>query len=270
MELNRVTNGWQRQAVNILAARPSQGKTALALILALNSDKPVLFFSLEMGKHELTNRLLSSISLVPLEDIQRGNMSQTQMLAVHIARNYLKGRRILIDDKAGLSTVNFLSRCRRWKRKYNIELVVVDYLQLMQVPDTRSKNREVIVSEISRTLKLGAKETDTSIIALSQMNREVEKGGKRKPQLSDLRESGAIEQDADIVMFIWHEEDANDGRLKNKVVFAKNRNGKVEDVELKFVGATQKWSDANDLSGEQFNPYAGIKPNYSPFEEEPF
>lgn len=271
-ELNKITNGWQKHAVTILAARPSQGKTALALELALNADKPVLFFSLEMSKHELVERMLSSLSGVPLESIKNGTLSHHQFAEVQKAMMTLNRKNILIDDKAGLNTINIQSRLRRWKRKKNIGIAIIDYLQLIQGTEYKgNKNREVVVAEISRSLKLAAKENNIPLIALSQMNREVEKT-KRRPQLSDLRESGAIEQDADIVMFIWHEEDPNEGRIKNKLVIAKNRNGKVDDIELKFIGATQRWRDNSHFEdAETFNPYAGMpQNNHHYFEPDPF
>src|SRR5687768_17508449 len=253
VSLDRITYGWQNTDLIILAARPSVGKTALALNLARNAalhptkPTPVAFFSLEMSAGQLVQRILSAESEIWLEKISRGKMEEHEMKQL-----YAKGIQrlaqapIFIDDTAALNIFELRAKCRRLKNKHNVGLIIIDYLQLMSGTNDRNSNREQEISRISRDLKGLAKELQVPIIALSQLSREVEKRkeGNKIPQLSDLRESGAIEQDADMVMFLYRPEyydiTANEFGESNKVEthvrVAKHRNGALENIKLKEIG----------------------------------
>lgn len=256
--LDQITNGWQESDLIILAARPAVGKTAFALNLARNAalnplkPTPVVFFSLEMGATQLVNRIMAAESEIWLEKISRGNMENIEMTQL-----YKKGIQplaqapIYIDDTAALNVFELRAKCRRLKAKQNIGLIIIDYLQLMG-GDQNSRNREQEISTISRNLKILAKELQTPIIALSQLSRAVEgrAEGKKIPQLSDLRESGAIEQDADMVMFIYrpeyYGENANEMGESNKgetdIRIAKHRNGDLGTVKLRANLKIQKFT----------------------------
>lgn len=267
--LDKVTYGWQNSDLVILAARPSVGKTAFALNLARNAamhptkPTPVAFFSLEMSSAQLVQRILSAESEILLEKIARGRMEEHEMQQL-----YKKGIQplskapIFIDDTAALNIFELRAKCRRLKSKHNIGIIIIDYLQLMSgSTDNRNSNREQEISTISRNLKGLAKELQVPIIALSQLSREVEKrkDGKNLPQLSDLRESGAIEQDADMVMFLYRPE--YHGLTNNEmgesikgetyVRIAKHRNGSLENIKLKALLHIQKFVDGgeDDFSG---------------------
>jgi replicative DNA helicase len=239
--LDKVTYGWQPTDLIILAARPSVGKTAFALNLArsaaLNPDKPVAvgFFSLEMSSAQLVQRILSAESEIWLEKIARGRLEEHEMKQLYKKGiDRLSKAPIFIDDSAALNIFELRAKCRRLKNKHNVGLIIIDYLQLMSGSADRNSNREQEISKISRDLKGLAKELQVPIIALSQLSREVEKRkeGNKIPQLSDLRESGAIEQDADMVMFLYRPEyyeinadehgDSNKGETLVKI--AKHRN----------------------------------------------
>jgi replicative DNA helicase len=267
--LDRVTYGWQNSDLIILAARPSVGKTALALNLArnaaLHSTKPtsVAIFSLEMSAGQLVQRILAAESEIPLEKIARGKMEEHEMQQLYkkgIQR--LANAPLYIDDTAALNIFELRAKCRRLKNKHNVGLIIIDYLQLMSgTGENRNSNREQEISTISRNLKSLAKELQIPILALSQLSREVEKRkeGNKMPQLSDLRESGAIEQDADMVMFIYRPEyydiTANEFGESNKgetiIRIAKHRNGSLETLKLKGLLHIQKFIDweGDDLSG---------------------
>lgn len=267
--LDRVTYGWQNTDLIILAARPAVGKTAFALNLArnaaLNASKqtPIAFFSLEMSAGQLVQRILSAESEIWLEKISRGKMEEHEMKQL-----YAKGIQrlaqapIFIDDTPALNIFELRAKCRRLKNKHNIGLVIIDYLQLMSgTGDNRNGNREQEISNISRNLKGLAKELSIPIIALSQLSRAVEtrKEGNKMPQLSDLRESGAIEQDADMVMFLYRPEyydiTANEmgenNRGETHVRIAKHRNGSLETIKLKALLHIQKFIEdgGDDFSG---------------------
>jgi len=249
--LDRITYGWQTTDLIILAARPSVGKTAFALNLArnaaLHATKPtaVAFFSLEMSSGQLVQRILSAESEIWLEKISRGKMEEHEMQQLYkkgIQR--LSNAPIFIDDTAALNIFELRAKCRRLKNKHNVGLIIIDYLQLMSgTGENRNSNREQEISRISRDLKGLAKELQVPIVALSQLSREVEKRkeGNKMPQLSDLRESGAIEQDADVVMFLYRPEyydiTANEFGESNKgethVRIAKHRNGSLETIKLR-------------------------------------
>jgi replicative DNA helicase len=276
--LDTVTYGWQATDLIILAARPSVGKTAFALNLARNAalhpskPTPVAFFSLEMSASQLVQRILSAESEIWLEKIARGKLEEHEMKQL-----YAKGIQRLaqapmyIDDTAALNIFELRAKCRRLKNKHNVGLIIIDYLQLMSGTGDRNSNREQEISRISRDLKGLAKELQVPIIALSQLSREVEKRkeGNKIPQLSDLRESGAIEQDADMVMFLYRPEyydiTTNEHGESNKgethVRIAKHRNGSLENIKLKAMLHIQKFVDVdNDDFGGMGLPKGSWKP----------
>lgn len=255
-QLDRATRGWQETDLIILAARPSVGKTSLALSLAKNAainqikPVPVAIWSLEMEDVQLVLRMLAAESGIMLHRIQTGRLDDEQMAQLYRRGiQTLAGTQIFIDDEAGLTLFRLRAKARRLKKKYNIGLIIVDYLQLMSGDESRG-NREQEVSRISRGLKLLAKELKVPIIALSQLSRDVEKrtGSKKQPQLSDLRESGAIEQDADMVVFLWgpdEDEIGQDASLLNRryLRIAKSRNGMLLTIDFELIKDTQVWEE---------------------------
>ena len=267
--MDRITYGWQPTDLIILAARPSVGKTAFALNLARNAalgpnpDKrtAVAFFSLEMSAAQLVQRILSAESEIMLEKINRGKLEEYEMKQLYAKGiNPLSEANIFIDDTAALNIFELRAKCRRLKNKHNIGLIIIDYLQLMSGgSDNKNSNREQEISNISRNLKGLAKELQVPIIALSQLSRAVEsrKDGNKIPQLSDLRESGAIEQDADMVMFLYRPEyyeiTQNENGESNKgethVKIAKHRNGSLETVKLRALLHIQKFVEEDDSNG---------------------
>jgi len=270
--LDRVTYGWQNTDLIILAARPAVGKTAFALNLARNAvmhatkPTPVALFSLEMSAGQLVQRILSAESEIWLEKIARGKMEEHEMKQLY-ARGIqrLSQAPLFIDDTPALNIFELRAKCRRLKNKHNIGMVIIDYLQLMSgTGENRSSNREQEISNISRNLKGLAKELNVPIIALSQLSRAVEqrgaKEGSRIPQLSDLRESGAIEQDADMVMFLYRPEyydinsnaEGENTKGLTEVKIAKHRNGTLETVKLKALLHIQKFVNWDE------DPYSGI------------
>lgn len=269
-KLDKLTYGWQATDLIILAARPSVGKTAFALNLArtaaLNKEKPtaVGFFSLEMSSSQLVQRILSAESEIHLEKINRGRLEEHEMKQLYTKGiERLTKAPIFIDDSAALNIFELRAKCRRLKSKHNIGLIIIDYLQLMSGSADRNSNREQEISKISRDLKGLAKELQVPIIALSQLSREVEKRkeGNKVPQLSDLRESGAIEQDADMVMFLYRpdyydlvENEHGDSTIGDTFVkIAKHRNGSLDTVKLKARLEIQKFIEEDD-SGFQKIP----------------
>ncbi len=270
--LDRVTYGWQNTDLIILAARPAVGKTAFALNLARNATMhptkptPVALFSLEMSAGQLVQRILSAESEIWLEKIARGKLEEHEMKQL-----YAKGIQrlaqapLFIDDTPALNIFELRAKCRRLKNKHNIGMVIIDYLQLMSgSSDNRNTNREQEISNISRNLKGLAKELNIPIIALSQLSRAVEqrgaKEGSRVPQLSDLRESGAIEQDADMVMFLYRPDyyemtqNAEGENVKGltEVKIAKHRNGSLDTIKLKALLHIQKFTSWDE------DPYSGM------------
>lgn len=248
VELDRITSGWQRSDLIIIAARPAMGKTAFVLSMAKNmavdNNTPVAIFSLEMSNVQLVNRLISNVCEIPGEKIKSGQLSAMEwdQLGARIKR--LQGAQLYVDDTASLSIFELRTKARRLVREHGIEMIIIDYLQLMNASGMKFGSREQEVSMISRSLKQLAKELQIPIVALSQLNRSVESrtDGKR-PQLSDLRESGAIEQDADIVCFIHRPEyyiksdvDANGNDIRGlaEFILAKHRSGSVGDVKMRF------------------------------------
>ena len=271
--LDRLTYGWQPTDLIILAARPSVGKTAFALNLArtaaLHPTNPtaVGFFSLEMSSSQLVQRILSAESEIWLEKIARGKLEEHEMKQLYKKGiDRLSKAPIFIDDSAALNIFELRAKCRRLKNKHNVGMIIIDYLQLMSGSADRNSNREQEISKISRDLKGLAKELQVPIIALSQLSREVEKRkeGNKIPQLSDLRESGAIEQDADMVMFLYRPEyyDQNTDEMgeSNKgetwVKIAKHRNGSLDTIKLKALLHIQKFVE-EEGGGKDFNPNLG-------------
>ncbi|MBR3497650.1 MAG: replicative DNA helicase [Selenomonadaceae bacterium] len=247
MDLDRVLNGFQKSDLILLAARPSMGKTALALNIAANAarmDKAVGVFSLEMSKTQLGGRLLSTRSEVNSQYLNTGNVGDEEMNALINALNELSNLKMYIDDTAGLGLLELRSKARRLKHERGLDLMIIDYLQLMQ--GGRAENRQQEISEISRGLKGLARELDIPIIALSQLSRSVELRAEKKPQLSDLRESGSLEQDADIVMFLYREEYYNreaDNENIAELIIAKNRNGPTTSIRLQFNKEIMRFGD---------------------------
>src|SRR5687768_315318 len=282
--LDRVTYGWQSTDLIILAARPSVGKTAFALNLARNAalhptkPTPVAFFSLEMSAGQLVQRILSAESEIWLEKISRGKMEEHEMKQLY-ARGIqrLAQAPIFVDDTPALNIFELRAKCRRLKNLNNIGMIIIDYLQLMSgTGENRNGNREQEISNISRSLKGLAKELQVPIIALSQLSREVEKrkDGNKMPQLSDLRESGAIEQDADMVCFLYRpeyydivqDEMGDSNRGETHVRIAKHRNGSLETIKLRARLEIQRFYDeeaGNGYSGSGGGG-AGLPPNFRP------
>lgn len=267
-KLDRITSGWQRSDLVIIAARPSMGKTAFVLSMARNMavdhNKCVAIFSLEMSSVSLVNRLIVSEAEIPSDKIRVGRLSEDEWERLDYRIKRLEDAKILIDDTPAISVFELRAKCRRMKTQHGIDMVIIDYLQLMTgTPETRG-NREQEVSAISRALKSIAKELNIPVIALSQLNRSVEvRTGSKRPQLSDLRESGAIEQDADMVAFIhrpekygmMQDEEGNSLKGLAEIILAKHRNGALGDIHLKFIGEFTKFVEMND---DYFGPIDAI------------
>ena len=245
LDLDLKTAGLQRSDLIVLAARPSMGKTALALNIAVNTalgpDSPsVAVFSLEMSRQQLALRMLASEARVSSEALRTGRFSEADFGKLTRAVESLAKARIYIDDTAALSPLQLRGKCRRLKARDGLDLVIVDYMQLMRVPATggrRIESREKEIAEISRTMKTLAKDLDVPVLCLSQLNRDLEKRPSKRPQLSDLRESGTIEQDSDIIAFIYRDEVYNEGTEEKgvaEVIIAKHRNGPTGTIRLKF------------------------------------
>lgn len=259
--IDNLLNGLHGSDLIVLAARPAVGKTSFAMNIVENvalQGYSCAVFSLEMGKEQLVQRMMCSVAGVSMEHALKGTMNKMEWLKIAKARELLGGAKIFIDDSAAVTPQELLSKCRRLKRKSGLDLVMVDYIQLMSSGSKRKDdNRQQEITEISRNLKIMAKELNVPVIALSQLSRQVE-ARKGRPQLSDLRESGAIEQDADIVMFI-HRPDKNatekelaEGKIKKNVaeiIVEKHRNGPQGLVELFFKGECTKFVNLNE-SGE--------------------
>lgn len=267
-ELDKITNGWQRSDLIIVAARPGMGKTAFTLSLARNAaldyNKPVAFFSLEMSALQLTHRLMSMVAEIPGTKLRNAQLEDYEWQQLNSAVERFSEVPIYIDDTPAINIFELRAKCRRLKMQHDIQLVIVDYLQLMTSgPDQkRGGTREQEISTISRALKTMAKELDVPVIALSQLSRAVEtRGGNKRPQLSDLRDSGAIEQDADIVTFIYRpdyyemESDPTISKDQAEIIISKHRNGALGTVNLKFISQFAKFTDPsddffNDISGK--------------------
>ncbi|GAA3930686.1 replicative DNA helicase [Hymenobacter algoricola] len=256
--LDRVTSGWQPSDLVIIAARPGMGKTAFVVSAMRNAavefKKPVAIFSLEMSSLQLVNRLISAEAELDSEKIKKGNLADYEWAQLNHKISALSSAPIYIDDTPGLSIRELRTKCRRLKAHHDIQMIIIDYLQLM-TGNTDGKgagNREQEIASISRALKGIAKELNVPVLALSQLSRSVEtRGGDKKPQLSDLRESGSIEQDADMVIFLYRpeyykiteDEMGNPTQGTGEVIIAKHRNGSLETVQLKFIGKFTKFAD---------------------------
>ncbi len=240
IDLDHKLSGLQKSDLVLVAARPSMGKTAFALNIASNAalkgGAKVAIFSLEMSKEQLVQRMISSTSHVDLQKIISGRLSEDEWLQIINAIGPLSQAQIFIDDTAGISLMEMKAKCRRLKIEHGLDLVLIDYLQLMQ-SESRHESRQQEISAISRGLKALAKELDCPVVALSQLSRAPELRSDHRPILSDLRESGAIEQDADVVLFLYRDEYYNqDSEKKNigEVIIAKHRNGPTGSIELVF------------------------------------
>ncbi len=257
-ELDKLTAGFQPSDLIIIAGRPSMGKTAFALNIAqhaaVDNGIPTAIFSLEMSKEQLALRMLCSEAMVDSNKVRTGFLSKEDWPRLITAAGNLSEAPLFIDDTPALSVLEMRAKARRLKSDQNIGLVIVDYLQLMQ--GKNAERREQEISEISRSLKAMAKELNVPVIALSQLNRKVEDRPNKRPQMSDLRESGAIEQDADVIAFIYRDEvynrdENNPRRGKAEIIVAKQRNGPTGTVLLAFVG---KYSTFGNLADEDQIP----------------
>ena len=243
-------NGLQKSNLIIIAARPAMGKTAFALNIAQQSavkeGSVVMIFDLEMSKEQLGQRLLASQARVEATKLQRGALDKKDWDRVNLALDEMQKAQIFIDDTPGISLIEIRNKCRRLKAERGLDLIVIDYLQLMTSPE-RSDNRQVEISAISRNLKLLAREMDCPVIALSQLSRAPEQRPDHRPNLSDLRESGAIEQDADVVIFLYRDDYYNKENSEKpgvcEINIAKNRSGPTDVVELTWVARYTKFSD---------------------------
>ena len=260
-ELDKITSGWQRSDMVVIAARPGMGKTAFVLSLARNTavdyGMGVAIFTLEMSSVQLVKRLIASESRISAEKLRKGDLKDYEFQQLHTRINKLATAPIFIDDTPAITIFDFRAKCRRLKAQHNIELIIIEYLQLMSAKDGKGGgNREQEISTISRSIKEIAKELNIPIIALAQLSRSVEqRGGDKRPQLSDLRESGAIEQDADIVSFIYRPEyyglikddDGNANQGIGEIIIAKHRNGALDRVKLRFVPEYARFENLNEM-----------------------
>ena len=258
-DLDNRTAGLQPADFILIAARPSMGKTALALNIAeyvtFHENRSVAIFSLEMSKEQLVNRLFSMESHIDAQKIRTGNLSDREWTELMESAGRIGGSRLIIDDSAN-SVAEIRSRCRRFKMEHGLDLVVIDYLQLMSGSARGIDSRQQEISEISRALKGLARELNVPVIALSQLSRAVEARPNHRPMLSDLRESGAIEQDADLVMFIYREDYYKEDTEKKgiaEIIIAKQRNGPIGTVELAWVASQTKF---RNLARENNAPMA--------------
>ena len=271
-KLDKLTSGWQESDLIIVAARPGMGKTALTLSMArniaVNQNIPVAFFSLEMASVQLITRLISSETGLSSEKLRTGRLEKHEWEQLNVKVKSLEKAPLFIDDTPSLSIFDLRAKARRLSSQHGIKLIVVDYLQLMTAGGgQKGGNREQEISMISRNLKALAKELSIPVIALSQLSRAVEtRGGSKRPLLSDLRESGAIEQDADIVSFIyrpeyykideWDDEERTPTDGQAEFIVAKHRNGGLDNIRLKFIGNLGKFDNLDDFDtpfGNEFH-----------------
>jgi len=261
-KLDKLTSGWQPSDLIIVAARPGMGKTALTLSMARNiavdQNIPVAFFSLEMASVQLITRLISSETGLSSEKLRTGKLEKHEWEQLNVKVKGLEKAPLFIDDTPSLSIFDLRAKARRLSSQHGIKLIMIDYLQLMTGGSNHGGNREQEISMISRNLKALAKELMVPVIALSQLSRAVEtRGGSKRPLLSDLRESGAIEQDADIVSFIfrpeyykideWDDDERSSTQGQAEFIIAKHRNGGLENIRLKFIGNLGKFDNLDDF-----------------------
>ncbi len=249
-DLDYRTAGFHGSDLILIAARPAMGKSAFALNIATNAavkaKVPVAIFSLEMSKEQMVNRILCSEAMVDSNKVRTGKLEEDDWTKLAEAIGPLSEAEIYIDDTPGISVMEIRAKCRKLKLEKNIGMVVIDYLQLVQGSNKRNGSREQEISEISRSLKILAKELNVPVIALSQLSRAVEQRPDHRPMLSDLRESGAIEQDADIVMFLYRDDYYNEDSDKKgiaEVIIAKHRGGSTGTVDLVWLGSYTKFVD---------------------------
>ncbi len=287
--LDQMTAGWQRSDLVIIAARPSMGKTAFALACARNAalhpKEPVgvAIFSLEMSSQQLAQRMLTSEARVDAQAARTGRLRDEDWPRLARAAGRLSEAAIFIDDTPGLSVLELRAKCRRLKAEHGIGLIIIDYMQLMHGTTTnKNSNREQEIAHISRSLKSLAKELDVPVVALSQLSRAVEtRGGDKRPQLSDLRESGSIEQDADVVAFIYRaerygitvDENGNSTEGIAEIIVGKQRNGPIGDVRLAFTKEHARFENLNtyyrgsepEVGGDGFGPSEPLSAEEAPF-----
>ena len=269
IDLDNITSGWQPSDLVIIAGRPSMGKTAFVLSMMRNAsidhEKPIAIFSLEMSSLQIVNRLISSEAELDSDKIRKGNLKDYEWQQLLHKTDQLNNAKIFIDDTPALSILELRAKSRRLKSQHDIQCIIVDYLQLMTGEYGKSSgNREQEIASISRSLKAIAKELNVPVLALSQLSRAVEtRGGDKRPVLSDLRESGSIEQDADMVLFIYRadryditeDEDGNLTAGVAEILLRKNRNGPTGKVKLKFIERFAKFADMSSLDGNETNKF---------------
>lgn len=248
-DLNKKINGLQRTDLILVAARPAMGKTAFALNLvqnaAIKGNASVAVFSLEMSKEQLAQRMIAAQSNVELKKMKTGTLNDADWPRIISAMAVMSDAKIFIDDTPGIKINELRSKCRKLKMEQGLDLVMIDYLQLME-SDSKNESRQQEISKISRSLKILAKELNCPVVALSQLSRAPEQRADHRPVLSDLRESGAIEQDADIVMFLYRDEYYHSDSEKKdlaEIIIAKNRHGETGSVELVWMGSIQRFGD---------------------------
>ena len=250
-KLDKMTSGWQNSDLIIIAARPAMGKTAFVLSMAKNIAvdyrNPVALFSLEMSNVQLVNRLITNVCEIPSEKIKSGQLANYEWQQLDYKLKDLLDAPLYVDDTPSLSVFELRTKARRLVREHGVKIIIIDYLQLMSGSvGGKSESRQQEISEISRSLKALARELNVPVIALSQLSRAVESRPDKRPMLSDLRESGAIEQDADVVMFIYRDEYYNkDSEFKKQaeIIIAKQRNGPVGTVNLAWLGEYTKFAN---------------------------
>lgn len=259
-DLDRITSGFQKSDLIIIAARPSMGKTAFALNIAqnvaINTDENVAIFSLEMGAEQLVQRMLCAEGNIDSQRLRTGKLEQEDWGKLTMAMGSLSHAGIFIDDSPGIRVSDIRSKCRRLKQEHGLGMVIIDYLQLIQGSERLRENRQQEVSEISRSLKSLARELEVPVIALSQLSRSVEQRQDKRPMMSDLRESGSIEQDADIVGFLYREDyyDKDSDNQNIEIIISKQRNGPTGTVELAFVKEFNKFVDLEFRYDEEDAP----------------
>ena len=253
-DLDQLTSGLHRSDLIILAARPAMGKTAFALSVAqgaaIKGAASVMIFSMEMSKEQLGQRLLSMESRIEMQSLKTGKLERRDWDQINMALDSLSKASIHIDDTPGISIMEMKNKCRRLKAEKGLDLIVIDYLQLMSIEGKKTENRQQEISTLSRNLKLLARELDCPVIVLSQLSRAVEQRPNKRPMLSDLRESGSIEQDADIVIFLYRDEYYNPDTDKPgecEVIVAKHRSGPTGTVDVTWLGKYTRFADKSSV-----------------------
>ncbi len=254
--LDKMTSGFQPGEITIIAARPSMGKTAFSLNIAqhiiLREKKSLAYFSVEMGKEQLMMRMLASEARVNLSDLRIGNLTDNAWPRLIDKASKMAEARLFIDDTSGISPFEIRAKCRRLKAQHGLDIIMIDYLQLMDLKQ-KVESRERAVSEISKTLKAIAKELKIPVVALAQLNRGVEGRAEKKPMLSDLRESGSIEQDADVIMLLYREDyyerDNAEAKGRSEIIIGKQRNGPTGTVHLRWESHIGRFVDLDEGGG---------------------